>query len=431
MTYKPRNLFFETMVRGIFFKTLKKRMHKIVFKEIPIFLKKKLPKIIKYILYTPDRILTIISRSIISKNRKVCKNKVLFMTFQNTYTCNPKYVANELIKRKKNYDLVWVVDKNTDLSVIPSEIRTVKRNSYQFFEEIATSKFWIDNAMNCIWQRIPIKKNQYYIQLWHGSLGFKKFGAEFDKNKIRVKKSSYGDTDTTYCITNSIFEENVFKNTYWPNVENLRYGHARNDILFYKDSQTITELKNKICNKYGININKKFVLYAPTFRDNKKTNCFNINYDRLIETLSEKFGGEWVVLSKLHFHNLKAKVKYSSRNVINVTNYPDIQELMAISEIAITDYSSWICDFVLTRRPGFIYAPDYFKYLDERGFYYPLNTTPFPISINNDELIENILNFDIHNYENEVEEFLDDKGCMEDGHASERIVDKIIEIIEN
>ena len=118
-----------------------------------------------------------------------------------------------------------------------------------------------------------------------------------------------------------------------------------------------------------------------------------------------------------------------SENIIDVTDYPDIQELMLLADIAITDYSSWIYDFVLTRKPGFIYATDLEQYDNERGFYYKLETTPFAIAKNNRELVNNIQNFDMDAYQTKVEEFLKEKGCVEDGKASYRVVEKIKEII--
>ena len=92
-------------------------------------------------------------------------------------------------------------------------------------------------------------------------------------------------------------------------------------------------------------------------------------------------------------------------------------------------YSSWICDFVLTRRPAFFFATDLQDYYTERGFYYPLETTPFPLAQSNDELQKYILEFDEEEYREECEAFIKDKGCVDDGHAAKRIVEKIKEII--
>ena len=103
-----------------------------------------------------------------------------------------------------------------------------------------------------------------------------------------------------------------------------------------------------------------------------------------------------------------------------------MQELLAFTDAAITDYSSWIYDFVLTRKPGFLFAMDADKYNDERGFYFRLEDTPFPVAHDSDELAEAIRSFDSEAYPAKVERFLADKGCMDDGNASERIADQFL-----
>ena len=95
-----------------------------------------------------------------------------------------------------------------------------------------------------------------------------------------------------------------------------------------------------------------------------------------------------------------------------------------------TDYSSWIYDFLLTKRPGFIYAQDIDKYYNERGFYFSLYDTPFSVATNNTELIENIMQFDPVVYQSNVQKFLEEKGCIEDGNASLRMAKKIKELLK-
>ena len=129
---------------------------------------------------------------------------------------------------------------------------------------------------------------------------------------------------------------------------------------------------------------------------------------------------------RYHFKTKNArKNSVETDRIISATAYPDIQELIVAADVGITDYSSWICDLVLTQKPGFIYAPDLKAYDSERGFYYPLEETPFPIAETNEELAERIRNFDPALYEQKRQEFLKARGCKEDGHATEKIVEII------
>ena len=102
---------------------------------------------------------------------------------------------------------------------------------------------------------------------------------------------------------------------------------------------------------------------------------------------------------------------------------------MFIADVGITDYSSWICDYILTGRPSFIYASDLESYEEERGFYYPLEETPCPIAKNNEELIQCIEKFDERLYEKKLKNFLSRRGCLEFGNASVKTVEKIKEIM--
>ena len=107
-----------------------------------------------------------------------------------------------------------------------------------------------------------------------------------------------------------------------------------------------------------------------------------------------------------------------------------MQELLCAVDFGITDYSSWMCDYILTRRPGFLFTLDIEKYVDERGFYYPLETSPFPVCKSNQELCDKIINFDEKKYQNDIDKFLSDKECYEDGYASKRVVELIKDKIE-
>ena len=128
---------------------------------------------------------------------------------------------------------------------------------------------------------------------------------------------------------------------------------------------------------------------------------------------------------------IKDEFKKLQKNIIDTTLYSDMQELLAISDIVITNYSSCIYDFMLTYRPAFIYASDVQKYDNNRGFYYPLTSTPFPVAENNDIMIKNIEQFDYEKYKKDVSAFLNEKGCIDDGKASERVVELIKQIMGN
>lgn len=385
-----------------------------------------------------DRSLQSMAIKKFEKSIPVDNNKILFITFQGKYTCNPKAIAEEIIKQKLPYKLVWVAfpENINDLETFkeyPKNIKVVKRGSYEFYEEAASAKIIIDNALNMEYLNFNKKKNQIIIQTWHGSLGLKRIGNNDVNNQRWLKKAFSYAEKTDYCISNSKFEtEQVYRDSYWKNNNILEYGHPRNDILFLsKKDCVIQEIDKKVRNYFSVDEKTKLFLYAPTFRESDDVEAYDINFDNVLDALNKKFSGEWIILVKLHFKDRKGlKVITKNKEIINATEYPDIQDLIAVSDIALTDYSSWICDWVLTKKPGFLFASDIKKYESERGFYYPLSETPFSIASNNNELIENILMFDEKKYEEKRKKFLKKRGCCEEGNASKKVVELIKEIIE-
>ena len=177
----------------------------------------------------------------------------------------------------------------------------------------------------------------------------------------------------------------------------------------------------------------KLALYAPTFRDDHNFAVYDLQADRILDALEKRFGGEWRLLLRYHDNDKKTESglnNVKSGRVIDVTSLPDIQELLSFVDAGITDYSSWIYDFILGGKPGFIYARDIELYNNERGFYFTLEESPFPVAKNNDEMEENILKFDDARYRAEVKKFLEDKGCIDDGHAGERVASLITRITQ-
>ena len=351
-----------------------------------------------------------------AKQEMVVSNKILFMTTRGGYNCNPRAIADEIIRQKLPWDLVWVARKENikRMEEYPSKLKLVLRGSYEFYREAARSKVWIDNSTSLSYLNTWKKTGQVLIETWHGSLGIKRIETTSDKQWLKKAKECGERTD--YCISNSTFERELFQNTFWGTSNILDFGHARNDILLTSDTERVAVLERKVRESCGIPKNRHVALYAPTFRDGDDLSPYKLDYNALCEALTEKFGGKWSILVRFHFQLRKLvkkkKIKFPEF-VIDVTNYPDIQDL----------------DYVLTKKPGFLFAMDYRHYYTERGFYYPLESMPFPLACTNAEMVRNILNFDLAEYQKKCETFIRDKGCIDDGHAAERVVEKLKEII--
>ena len=134
---------------------------------------------------------------------------------------------------------------------------------------------------------------------------------------------------------------------------------------------------------------------------------------------------------RLHPNMADIDLKSLPDFIVNFTHYDDVQELLAISDSLITDYSSIVYDFMLTKRPAFIFATDLTEYQKkERNLYFTLDSTPFPLAENNDELLKNVFDFDDVYYQKMIAEFSDRMNVFDDGHASERVVQWMLKKLE-
>ena len=382
----------------------------------------------------PVRLVGDIERWIIGKTTHVQNDKVLFSTFQGDYTCNPKYISEALHALCPELKIVWAVRRITmeNHEDIPDYVSLAQRRTFRFYKEWAEARAMVVNSVDVFSIYMPKKPEQFLLQTWHGSLGIKRFGKDPFWTLLGAAKRMAKVTDAV--VSNSEFEDFVYKDTFWADVPILRYGHARNDILISTpdNQQKIAQINKRLREQYEIGADVRLILYAPTFRNALNVDCYDVDCKGVVEALEKRFGGQWKLLMRLHptaREKMEELTFLDKSCVIDMTTYPDIQDLIVISDAMITDYSSCIFDFVVSGKPGFIFATDIAEYNNERGFYYKLEETPFPIATNNEELLTNIGAFDLKAYESAVKDFLDKKGCVDDGQAARRTAKLIADVV--
>ena len=381
------------------------------------------------VVYACKEELDTLRRMISLRRIKIVPNRIFFSTYQEAYTCNCKYIAEKILEKKLNYELVFSVSRDVcehrKEYGIPDEIHLVERYSRESFRLQASSKIWIDNRLNCIWKKVPKRSEQIYLNTWHGSLGIKRLSGSMHWKSV----ARYGNHKIDYFLTDSKFDEQVFSQSFWPDVKQLKIGHPRNDILFHR--QQWPEIHNKVYQWYGIDSHIKTLLYAPTFRDdgNVEGLLHTFDFHGILQSCQARFGGTWMMLTRCHYHDMEKLAFHDGGEdqscVMDVSDYPDMQELMAAVDLGITDYSSWIFDFIFTEKPAFLYAEDANNYINQRGFYYPLSESPFSIAEKTDQLCRHIEQFDLQAYIQRCQRFLETRGCYETGDACERIIDFI------
>ncbi len=184
---------------------------------------------------------------------------------------------------------------------------------------------------------------------------------------------------------------------------------------------------------FWLSNSEKLCLYAPTFRVNDSLDVYNIDYQTLLNSLKNKFKWNRKLLIRLHpnVSHLANQLSIFNENVLNATDYPDMQELLVATDFMITDYSSCIFDYALSKKPAMIYASDIEEYKKDRDFEIKLEDTPFPIATNKNELKEIIDNYDLIEYKDKLNKFFDSIWLKETGKSSTKIVEIINEKIRN
>lgn len=323
------------------------------------------------------------------------KNKIIFESFNGKQiSCNPYYIYNYLKKTSPNLNLIWSINsKNVFSQYIPTNIKYTKRYSLSYFYHILTCNIFISN--NQIPYYIPFRKKQTTINTWHGGGAYKQVGIRKKRlTNIQYKTIYKIAQSTTYFISSSnIFTDIMSESTCIDKARFLAFGMPRNDVFFNK--QLISQYTQNIHRAFNISNDSFIILYAPTFRNNNLNPSFNFELDvaRITESVQKRFSPSNVIFLFRGHHTFTKQTVQINQRIINVSDYPFMQELLCSANMLISDYSSCIWDYSFLYRPCILFTPDLKQYQDETDFYYPIRSWGFPIAETNEELCSVIESF--------------------------------------
>lgn len=350
-------------------------------------------------------------------------NLIVFDNFNGRgFGCNPKYIALKLLDQ--NLDLVWLASDLTDN--FPEGIRVVRYNSLTAWWVLSRAAVRISNVRNS--KGIKKRKGQLFIQTWHASLGPKMIekDAENSLSKEYLKDAHLNGSETDLMFTNNNFMKSVYQNSFWYKGIIFNCGIPRNKPILSPQ----IDYANLIKRKFGIPLSNKLCLYAPTWRTNDSFNLNLIPFQTWLDALVDRFSSTFTLLVRLH-PNSSSNVAALNNSIIDVSTYDDFQELLAASDVLISDYSSSMEDWVLTGRPGFMFTPDYDDYILDRQFYYPLSERPYPICKTTSELCNFIQTYSEDVQVRAINSFKQRFGLYDDGMGDETIANVIIHYIRS
>jgi len=342
--------------------------------------------------------------------------KVLFASDSRTdMSGNFEFVYRELKKEKKDYQFRFLLKASTSA---PKTYGELTRLAY----DLATTKFIVVDDFYPIVYPLKIRTGAEFIQLWHAVGAFKTFGYSrvgrpggpdpHSKNHRNYTKAIVSSKNVAkhYAEGFGIKEEKV-----------IATGIPRTDVFFDQEYQR--NVIEELYSKYPFLREKKVIIFAPTFRGDGQQSAFYPQEYLDLKKLYDSLHDEYVFLFKMHpFVKEYWQIPTEFNDFFyDFSDYREINDLLFISDLLITDYSSVCFEYALLNKPMIFYSPDVLEYIESRDFYYNYDSfVPGPLVRTQDELIKTIKSkqFKMSKNQTFVEYFFD----YTDGKSSKRVV---------
>lgn len=351
-------------------------------------------------------------------------NLALFVSYGGQrFDDSPKNIYDYLVSHTeyKNIKCVWAFIEPTE--IVNGPLNTVKIDTLKYFVIALKAKYWISNSSASRGLNF-MPSNTINVCTKHGMFGIKKLGNDL-KNKNKSFKLAFKEK-FDYILIEGKNEAEILKSAWGTEGhEILPVGLPRNDELVNHSMEYVKELKEK----FGLPLDKKVILYAPTFREYNRDFTLSVflkppfDYDKWYQEL----GDEYVLLLTAHYEVAKLmNVPENHPFIVNAFKYPHINDLILASDILISDYSSIIFDYSIIEKPIISYAYDYDYYVRERGLYDGYEKIfSHGVMFTEDEVIEFIKEM---NYDEEcryTKEHIKGKYILSCGNATKMAVEAI------
>jgi CDP-glycerol glycerophosphotransferase len=353
-----------------------------------------------------------------AKTAPMRDGSIYFETFSGRSTTDsPRAIYDELVRRGDQRPMYWGV---ADHSVpAPAGSEAVVKGSDAWWKLLSQASYFVHNAGSP--RVLRLDGGQVVLQAWHGTplklLGMDGLGRSGSDSIAAVRAMT---ANWTYLLAQNPYSAEIFRRAYLFERPILQLGYPRNDTLV-KPIVSMEEVRRRV----GVPADSMVVLYAPTWRDGDPSIVGYLDP----AAFSAELGNDSVVLLRGHNHTLPAGRRQIDDRVIDVTTYPEVNELMILADVLITDYSSLMFDFSVTGKPMLFYVPDLEHYRDERrGLYFDLRQeAPGPVVTTRSELLDAFRELPtlVNQYKDRYERWRERFNPLDDGSAASRVVDAV------
>lgn len=313
------------------------------------------------------------------------EKSVIFSAHSRKYNDSPKAIYEYMITRPEflDYTFYWALD---DVNVdIPGPAIKIAPDTPAYFRTALRCKYWI-TCVNIERSLKFKKKNCVYLNTWHG-IPIKTVG------NMAEGRNGYDFSYINYFCISGDYEIDLYKKAFNVNPNQIiRTGLPRNDALYRTSPEEVEGIKRRL----GLPRDKKVILYAPTWRDSKDGGkSYSIKPPMALSKWEKMLGEKYILLLRTHPYTNKLLGVSFNNFVRDFVNYPDINDLMKIADILISDYSATIFDYSILERPIISFAYDFVDYGKERGFTMdPRTEMPGGIEETEDDVIDRIIHMD-------------------------------------
>ena len=345
---------------------------------------------------------------------------VLISAHSRKYNDSPRALYEYMIAHPGKYGdfkIVWALEDPKNV-IIPGNAIKIKADTPQYFLTALKAKYWI-TCVNIERSLHFKKKGCRYLNTWHG-LSINHCG-----NAVPGRKD-FDFSNIDYMCYESEYHKNILIRDFLCREDAMiPTGLPRNDTLYITTKEEIIALKEKL----GLPLDKKVLLYTPTWRDSTDMGkTYSIKPPLTVSLWENELKDDYVMLLRTHAYTNKLLGIEFNDFVRDMSQYPNINDLFKVADILISDYSSCIADFSILERPIICFGYDYEEYCNIRGLYIDMEKDmPSGVKRTEDEVIQHIKTM---NYTSEcklTKELIKDKLTNIGGKATEICLNKLFE----
>ncbi|MGC5365383.1 CDP-glycerol glycerophosphotransferase family protein [Streptomyces sp. DT24] len=357
------------------------------------------------------------------------RDAVLYSSFDGRqYSDSPRAVHEELAARTVDLEHLWVV--HDQQARVPAGATSVVHGSAAWHEALARCRHIVTNTQLPDW--FVRREGQTVVQTWHGT-PLKRIGLDLagtpQANAAYIATIERRARQWSVLVSPNTFSTPVLRRAFGYQGEVMECGYPRNDLFHGPDP---VKAAATVRERLGLPDGKRIVLYAPTWREDRTGGGGGYALDLRLDLAAaeHELAADTVLLVRRHYLVTDRLPDTGSGFVRDVSRYPDVGELMLVSDVLVTDYSSLMFDFAQTGRPMLFHTYDLEHYRDTlRGFCFDFESrAPGPLIRDSAGLVAALRDPEraTRDHAEAYAAFRRDFCDLDDGHAAARVADRLL-----